>query len=706
MTRNYRHSKLCCAVAAISSAYLLVLSSNQLVGVEASHYNNNEKKNKYYLDDYYDAYDYDKDKDDDRKHLNDHIAYHYYTVPVETPTSVEVPPSVETAWVTTNIDATYTQTITVPGRNEAPGNDTEQRLNKALDQCTWDGSDNITRTIRYFNVIVFGDYNAQNAQEIWGPLGVDGNLLGTDFDLNTHYPSSVCSDLDTNPLRNYGLVVHGAVDITNDALVHGAGFLDGGGTTDHVSVVEPGCPLNEGTTGQFDFGAMHNAYLVASEELASFPPNMVLDPSDQLTIDESNSVAAGTENYYVMALDTCTVFDGSCADLWPDRMSYPDRILLGSGNWNGLANGRVFPTDKTIVLNIPVDNGATIYVRTRRPHAGGFNACRTIFNFYPVDSDGNYEPNGSFTLHRENDGELQGMILAPLGHIEDAPTGTFAGQVIGLDYYWQDGNSGLIRDFSATGCDINYTGCLPLVPNEEVIEICNRPSNQVKITPIIALSTTTLVTSTIDTATTTETTTETEVGTTTTTAATTETQTETSITTTTETQGSIGTITVLTNTDTTTTTNLVVSTETGVTTTTETVGNEGGVTTITETSEHTTTTTQTIPGEEPSVDDRDFTRTTVTTVQTATVSIPLTTIHDLSTVTTTEQHTVTENGGRETVYIPIKVPVWEDDYDKNDHGGGSHHYGKEKDRHWHKSGWKKHSDKGGEKKWSHKKDYD
>lgn len=63
-------------------------------------------------------------------------------------------------------------------------------------------------------------------------------------------------------------------------------------------------------------------------------------------------------------------------------------------------------------------NGGTIKFTVNNP-SNSFNACKLVYNFYPVDSNGNYVANGEFTLIRETKDSMAGFVLAPRG--KDSP---------------------------------------------------------------------------------------------------------------------------------------------------------------------------------------------------------------------------------------------------------------------------------------------
>lgn len=129
--------------------------------------------------------------------------------------------------------------------------------------------------------------------------------------------------------------------------------------------------------------------------------------------------------------------------------------------------------------------GETIDIRTPTPSAN-LNACSTIYNFYAVNREGTYAPEGKFTLTRNSRNPLAGMVIAPQGnkapydltrtqklklsyephlaHIIDGITGSFSGQVIANSYEAQ-GEGVKINDYMSTGneqCQ-SFAGCSMLM---------------------------------------------------------------------------------------------------------------------------------------------------------------------------------------------------------------------------------------------------
>ncbi|KAI9495720.1 hypothetical protein BDB00DRAFT_212945 [Zychaea mexicana] len=181
-------------------------------------------------------------------------------------------------------------------------------------------------------------------------------------------------------------------------------------------------------------------------------PNLVMREGGEIVS------LGGDSPYKVMTFNTCN--DRNCPV--DGALSDPTGIFFNDGNFNG-PSGDVPSQDDTIVFNIPVTDGSTLRLTGNQP-SQGFYACRTIYNFYPVNEDGQFVPGGTFTLVRETGSQLEGFSLAPRGHIRDGLTGNFAGTIIGLDYTWEYFPQGVeIHDYPAANC-ANFQGCLPINP--------------------------------------------------------------------------------------------------------------------------------------------------------------------------------------------------------------------------------------------------
>ncbi|KAL9551544.1 hypothetical protein MBANPS3_004213 [Mucor bainieri] len=302
-----------------------------------------------------------------------------------------------------------------------------------------------------FTGIFFGDFTTTNSQDILGALAVQGTFSAPNYVVNANNGAN-CTDLSS--LNAYGLVVGGTVN-TYNTQVHGSAFINGGGNIDQIKQLNAGCVVTDKRgTGLFDFTVVEQLLVETSEDFATYPPTLVL--SNDGTVKELRQNVL--DYYEIITFHSC---EQAICSLYTDLESQIDSIFLGSGNWNGIKSA-VNP-DKAYVFNIPVKNGNTIIIDTNSPSLG-FNPCKVVLNFYPVDSDGVFMPLGEFTLLRKTGSQLGGLTLAPRGHIIDGSTGNFAGNIVGLTYLWENSNAGTeIHNYRAAGgnCDM-YHGCLPV----------------------------------------------------------------------------------------------------------------------------------------------------------------------------------------------------------------------------------------------------
>ncbi|KAI8146472.1 hypothetical protein BJV82DRAFT_598680 [Fennellomyces sp. T-0311] len=289
--------------------------------------------------------------------------------------------------------------------------------------------------------------------DILGPLAVGGQFSAPGYIVNANEDPDCSADIATS-FASYALVVQGLTN-TTDTDVHGSSFHAGGGTIDEIHEEDPPCEVySDKGTGRFDFRTAEEGAIDISELLAMSIPNHVLTNSGELTS------LGGDSQIRVFTFNTCNnrncPVDGALSD--------PAGIFFNDGNFNG-PSGDVPSEDETIVFNIPVTNGDTITLTGNQP-SQGFYACRTIYNFYPVNENGIFLRGGEFTLVRQTGSQLEGFSLAPRGHIRDGTTGNFAGTIVGYDYTWDQFPIGVeIHDYPAANC-ASFVGCLPINPGE------------------------------------------------------------------------------------------------------------------------------------------------------------------------------------------------------------------------------------------------
>ncbi|KAI7883292.1 hypothetical protein K492DRAFT_192821 [Lichtheimia hyalospora FSU 10163] len=303
-----------------------------------------------------------------------------------------------------------------------------------------------------FTGIFYEDFNTGGTgQDILGPLAVGGNFHAPNYIVNANHGVD-CSADETSSYNSIGLVI-GGDSTTFGTHVRGDSLIAGNGDQGQFDQQLQGCRVitDEGT-GHFDFPRSASDAETLSQRLASLNTNRVLNTNGVVSAVPN----VNDDNFKVFHFNTCQA--ASCGVSASDA-STPDEIFFGIGNWNG-PNGDVPSNADTVVFNVPVTSGDTITLRTNAP-THGFNSCNAVYNFYPVDENGNFDPNGEFTIHRETGSQFEGLVIAPRAHIRDGNTGNFAGTVVGLDYDWLDPSGGVeIHDWRAAGCS-NYGGCLP-----------------------------------------------------------------------------------------------------------------------------------------------------------------------------------------------------------------------------------------------------
>ncbi|GAA5797162.1 hypothetical protein HPULCUR_002541 [Helicostylum pulchrum] len=302
--------------------------------------------------------------------------------------------------------------------------------------------------VRRFNGIFFGDFTAGYFRGIVGPLAVQGNFDAPNYNINTLLPVN-CNGA-TNSLDSYGFVLGGNTN-SFSTQVYGSVYIGGKNSSlEEITELQPGCIVTENQgTGLFNFETFRANREEASRDLAKLAPTQMFDVNGKTTQVQADE----NPNYEAFEFNTCET--GSCGE-YPKYASNSNSIFFGQGAWKGLQDAK-FDTNKTIVLNIPVTDGATLTLTTDSPSAG-FYTCKLIYNFYPVDEYSHFKGDGTFTLIRETKGAAGGYILAPRAKIFDGATGHFAayakheGDVVDASIYWYVGPSSCTE----------FNGCIPI----------------------------------------------------------------------------------------------------------------------------------------------------------------------------------------------------------------------------------------------------
>ncbi|CAO3691282.1 unnamed protein product [Umbelopsis ramanniana] len=320
------------------------------------------------------------------------------------------------------------------------------RLNEGLPfcECTYDGEGTLTKLLE-FNAIVFGDFTTYGGQDILGRLAVQGNLNAPNYVVNANV-KPVCYAQNVVPWDELALAVGGNI-ISTDTEVHGHWWTGGSGAAIELN---EGCDSPAAVDTPFPFSDVLSDVLSMSQKIALQAPDLVLSEDGEL-----QSLADISLNcYHVITLSPCSRDPLVCLLL--NHYSSPNAILYGIGNWNGPSTP--YPEDgKTLIINVPVYDGTAFEITTNQPSQGA-NSCKLIWNFYPVDTSGNYLSSGSFTIIRHTGSPFTGVVIAPLGDVIDGSSSVFEGSFFVKSYMWEHMNGVEIHD--TPPCD-NYHFCVP-----------------------------------------------------------------------------------------------------------------------------------------------------------------------------------------------------------------------------------------------------
>ncbi|CDH49528.1 predicted protein [Lichtheimia corymbifera JMRC:FSU:9682] len=315
------------------------------------------------------------------------------------------------------------------------------------------GNNQLSSILSHFSGIFLGDYTS-NGGFFPGPLAIGGDYhTNTTMLDSSRHVDCTASSITNNNVLSYGLVVNGnlysnRIDLTGNAFI-------GKGDDNIAGSVKPQpqggfCDQMHFGNSPLDFDAVESSLRRASEALAMLKPDMRFKEQLITQLDTPENPL-----YNVFTFDTCR----DCSFWVQESLSDPSGLLF-----SGPAGSLKETPSGTVVLNIPVADGSTLIIDADMP-TYGFNPCNTIFNFYPVsEDDGQYLLDGEFTIDRRTVGQLEGLILAPRGHIREASHGNFAGAIYALDYtsVQPHGGAGLRDFFSTTGACAAYSGCFPI----------------------------------------------------------------------------------------------------------------------------------------------------------------------------------------------------------------------------------------------------
>ncbi|KAI9495706.1 hypothetical protein BDB00DRAFT_212319 [Zychaea mexicana] len=268
--------------------------------------------------------------------------------------------------------------------------------------CPLDQSSYAGRTIAQYSAYLIKGVYLPSGTLFNGPLGLKGTYQNSEVTFGAaRYTNCNATETSFITVNENGLVISGE-DGNKDVYVTGSELVSTNGEVD----LSNGCSsLYLTNSYDLQFNIITDSMITASLRLASLTPNMYMDAT-------GNIVDKGSEDdtYKVFTFNTCN--NGAC-NIAGD-LSDPAGIFGGENNYEG-PTGDVPSPDATVVFNIPVDQKGSFNINNPAV-SNGFYACRTIYNFYPVTTSGDYRPKGSFYLLR-NTANLEGITLAPLGKI-------------------------------------------------------------------------------------------------------------------------------------------------------------------------------------------------------------------------------------------------------------------------------------------------
>ncbi|KAI8145888.1 hypothetical protein BJV82DRAFT_655419 [Fennellomyces sp. T-0311] len=293
------------------------------------------------------------------------------------------------------------------------------------------------------------------------PMAIYGDLSIDTF--NGISPDHPLTCTNTSDIYSYGFVASGGtINYGEEVKVYGNSFVD----DPSVAKIAPqgdGCQIYPTSESIFDFPLVYAGLMKASKYLSSLKPDLHLTAEGHITSlgDPENPA------YRVITLNTCdppASGDSTCSSLPQSQLSDPKGILFfgvdyvdpHAKTWPGPDNPALYADAPTVVINVPVPNGSVMTIETGIPNTG-FDACRLIFNFYPVDGNGVYYDgdDSTFTIKNGVPSSWEAFILGPRGTLDSTSTPT--GGKLFFNVLLDDYKSHLL-DFQ---CGV-WGGCFPV----------------------------------------------------------------------------------------------------------------------------------------------------------------------------------------------------------------------------------------------------
>ncbi|EPB85607.1 hypothetical protein HMPREF1544_07600 [Mucor circinelloides 1006PhL] len=352
-----------------------------------------------------------------------------------------------------------------------------------------------SKELNYWNAIILQDFKAMTPKDAPTTSGMDGPLIiGSDLVIDNYYINSKgsvhCNSHynESIPLSEYGLYMNKKGDHSThqhyqirDAIISGSIRLHGENKVERA--------------GQFNF---HDG-LVRPMQSCRLLVNSSPHQQETTTISSYENIAKKTSLYLALQKATHTLSKqgqikslqshddvndkyyyfnfASCQNNGQCDINTEITHLSDPGVFSQAANTIAWPTDKPIILNIPVARDSTFELAALQVFTSQLPACNTVWNFFTVDDQGILDESAeqSFTVNRMSDNLIGGTFLLPFGNVVDGPSGGFAGQLIASNYKSKGAS---LYDFEAVDatCHTTSASCWPYFKsNSDVVSTKAEP---------------------------------------------------------------------------------------------------------------------------------------------------------------------------------------------------------------------------------------
>ncbi|KAI8145887.1 hypothetical protein BJV82DRAFT_666444 [Fennellomyces sp. T-0311] len=320
------------------------------------------------------------------------------------------------------------------------------------------GENELAAIYNHFGFMTFSGRSEFYGSSYTSPIAAFGDTYFRPSGNVSQSNPSTCTN--TSDINSYGFL-HTGGPLSygpNFEYVYGNILVDNPDTVVDLATEGDNCGTFSASESVVNFDNAFFGLLYSSNFLSKLKPDLKLTNGNTIGSirDQENP------HYQVLTLNTCTppVDPGdttTCSGLSYDQLSDPSAILFGDGvtDWSGPSDQSVYANAETIVINVPITIGSTLTISTPN-FSEGFDACRLIFNFYPVNASGDYDNDISSEVTLATSGILrgEGFLLGPKVDLD--ATNARAGGKIFMKRMRDGQNMGMGGLTCAT-----YVGCLP-----------------------------------------------------------------------------------------------------------------------------------------------------------------------------------------------------------------------------------------------------